>query len=116
IGQRKGLGVSLGRPAYITSVDTASGRIVLGTEDELLSSYLEATPGNYLTVPPESPFRAEVQVRYRSRPVGARVSQTGAGGVKVEMDQPQRAVAPGQSVVFYEGDVVIGGGIIQSAG
>jgi len=116
IGQRKGLGVSLGKPAYVTSVDTAAGRIVLGEGEDLLSSKLEASPVNFLTDPPAAPFRAEVQIRYRSRPVAATVIPDGPNGVKVKMDLPQRSVAPGQSVVFYDGGVVIGGGIIRSAG
>jgi tRNA-specific 2-thiouridylase len=115
IGQRKGLGVSLGKPAYITSVDTAAGRIVLGEGEDLLGAQLEAAPVNYLTEPPDGPFRAEVQIRYRSRPVAATVIPNGPNSVKVTMDQPQRAIAPGQSVVFYNGSVVIGGGVICSA-
>jgi len=116
IGQRKGLGVSLGRPVYVTRIDTASNVVVVGDDNELGSNLLEAEQVNFLADPPDSNFKAGVQIRYRHNPVPATVEHTGNYSVRVRFETPQRAVARGQSVVFYDNEVLLGGGVINGVG
>jgi tRNA-specific 2-thiouridylase len=115
IGQRKGLGISLGRPAYVVRIDTASNEIEVGWGDDLSSTSLTASRINALSDLPAEPFRAGVQIRYRHTPVGGLVTPDGDGSLRVAMDEPQRAVTRGQSVVFYDGDHVLGGAVITGA-
>jgi tRNA-uridine 2-sulfurtransferase len=116
IGQRKGLGVALGRPVYVTRIDTEHNVIVVGDVQELNSGWLIAGDVNILADIPEDRFRSSVQIRYRQRPVMAEVERTGKNTVRVELEQPQRSVARGQSVVFYDGDLVLGGAVISDCG
>lgn len=114
IGQRKGLGVSLGRPVYITRIDTENNVVEVGEGEELESIRFSASQVNYLADPEEGDsFRAGIQIRYRHKPVMGTVRRTGRYEVDVKLDIPQRAVTRGQSVVFYDGDTVLGGGVIS---
>lgn len=113
IGQRKGLGLSFGKPMYVTKIDAASGDITLGPEGSQYSPSAVVERVNW--IPWERPpqmLRAQVKVRYQAPPAPAQITPLPDGRALVEFDQPQRAVAPGQSAVFYDGDLVLGGGII----
>lgn len=114
IGQRKGLRVALGVPAYVSRIDAQSGDIFLCTDEaDLMTSHLYLEHVNWQSsVPPELPLRCSAQVRYRSRAVEATVSQD-ARGVRVDFAVPQRAVTPGQGCVFYDGTRMLGGGWIS---
>jgi len=116
IGQRKGLGVALGRPAYVSHIDEASGSVTLCVdESELLSNEAVVTGINYQIDGYEShEFECSVQIRYRSAPVKARVIPLGNSSVRVVFESPLRAVTPGQAAVFYNGNTVIGGGWMAS--
>jgi tRNA-specific 2-thiouridylase len=114
VGQRRGLGLSLGRPVYVVDIDRSFNRLVVGTERDLLHRHLWAHRLNWLSVPP--PRRAvscEVQIRYNHPAAQARLSVVSTDDVHVEFDHPQRAITPGQSAVFYDRDVVLGGGVIR---
>jgi tRNA-specific 2-thiouridylase len=114
VGQRKGLGVSVGHPLYVLSLDRANGRVVVGEGDELLSSTCEVRDVNWISVAAlEGPVRAEVKIRNRHAAAQATVERAESPNrVRVTFDDPQRAITPGQGAVFYVGDVVLGGGWI----
>ena len=116
IGQRRGLGIAAGKPIYITQLDTASNRVTVGDNDALLASSLVADRLNFLVDPPADSFRAHVKIRYLHRATAGTVERIDADSLRVAFDQPQRAVTPGQAVVFYDGDVVLGGGWIDRVG
>lgn len=116
IGQRKGLGIAIGLPVYVTRIDPERNTLRVGGWDDLLGSELMARDVHWIAVEePIEPIRAEVQIRYRHVPAPALVSPEDHGTVRVCFDLPQRAIAPGQSVVFYQGDTVLGGGVIECA-
>lgn len=111
IGQRRGLGVALGSPAYVIEILPESGTVVLGTRDECASSVFTTEPVNLIgfDAGPGDEFRAEVQVRYHHRAAPATIRVDPGGGARVEFDEPQHAVAPGQGAAFYRGDRLLGG-------
>ncbi len=110
IGQRKGTGVALGKPAYVKSISPAG--IVLATDEtHLLSKTLKAVFCNFLKETP-SEFRAMIRTRYRSHEIPGTVRKLGNGVCEVVFDSPVRAAAPGQAAVFYDSDRVLGGGWI----
>ena len=114
IGQRKGLGIALGEPMYVKSKNAADNTVVLCRNDALFSQSLDLDRINLIALDAlDAPIRAEVKIRYAHTPAPATVTQTSKGTLHVEFDVPQRAIAPGQSAVIYDGDTVIGGGIIQ---
>ena len=114
IGQRKGLGIALGEPMYVKSKNAADNTVVLCRNDALFSQSLDLDRINLIALDAlDAPIRAEVKIRYAHTPTPATVTQTSKGSLHVEFDVPQRAIAPGQSAVIYDGDTVIGGGIIQ---
>ncbi len=119
IGQRRGLGVALGRRAYVLAIDAERGEVVVGSdESELLADGFDALDVRWLAgYGTQGPVKCDVQIRYRHRPVPAAVETSGDGPsrVRVLFDKPQRAVTPGQAAVFYDGDHVIGGGWIDRA-
>ena len=113
IGQRKGLGISAPEPLFVVGIDATAGTVVVGTRPELLRNALRATRVNWIAgAPPERPVRAEVQIRYHHAAAAATVEPIGRDGATVVFDAPQSAVTPGQAVVFYGGDEVVGGGWI----
>jgi tRNA-specific 2-thiouridylase len=115
IGQRRGLGVSTGDRAYVVEVDRAHNRVVVGPGELLARRGLIAERVSWVAgEPPAGPFESDVRVRYRGDEVAAVVDPRGDRTV-VEFRTPQRAIAPGQSVVFYRGDEVLGGGRIGEA-
>lgn len=113
IGQRKGIG-AFGGKRYVTDIDPELNVITIGAEEDLFSRHLLADKISWVDAPPAPEFRADVKVRYKSPPAPATVRIHG-DGVEVEFDRPLRAITPGQAAVFYDGDRVIGGGIIYSS-
>ena len=114
IGQRKGLGVALGARRYVVEIDPADRRVVIGSREDLLRRTLEADRMNWLVESPDEPFECEAKIRYLHQAAAATVTPKVDGEVHVEFAERQSAITPGQAVVFYEGDRVLGGGIIQS--
>lgn len=119
VGQRRGLKISGKRPLYVVRIDSLSNEVIVGEEGDLLAKGLWATEVSFI------PFdrlcdekRALVKIRYNHRPTPARLVPRGEGVVEVRFDQPQRAIAPGQAAVFYDGgreEIVMGGGTIAKA-
>lgn len=115
VGQRRGLGITAERPLYVTQV-AAGNTIVAGGEEELYADGLETEDLNWLVDPPGGPVRLFAQIRYRSPAAAAELVPGSSRTARVRFDGPQRAIAPGQSVVLYDGDRLLGGGTIASAG
>lgn len=118
IGQRRGLDLAMGRPMFVVALDARRNRVVVGPEDTL--STREAMLRDVLWpregAPADgSPWEGEVQLRSRHRAASARVFPLSAGAARVEFREAQRAVTPGQSAVFYRGDILVGGGIVADA-
>ena len=114
VGQRKGLGLALPQPMYVCSKDVTENRVVLGLDRDLFSRTLTASDLNWISIdPPSSPIRVKARIRYKQPEQWATVERIDADTVRVEFDEPQRAIARGQAVVFYDGDIVVGGGTIQ---
>ena len=117
VGQRKGLGVALGTPHYVVKINRDSHQVVLGSHDELGKTSLQADRTNWLITPePEQSFRCQAQIRYNSAPQDATASISEMDGeqiLQVTFDQSVHGIAPGQAVVCYDGDMVIGGGWIR---
>ena len=113
VGQRKGLGIALGQPAFVASKNVTENTVTLTTDAELYATELTARNVNFLCSEPIDSRRITAKIRYRHTPSPATLTKLGEDRVKVVFDEPQRAIAPGQSVVFYDGDVVLGGGIIE---
>ncbi len=113
IGQRKKLGISSARPLYVCSKDIINNRIVLGYEENLYRSSLDASAINLIPFDTiERPMKVKVKTRYRQNDLPAVVEQTGPDRLHIEFDSPAKAVCAGQAVVLYDDDVVIGGGTI----
>jgi tRNA-specific 2-thiouridylase len=113
IGQRHGLGIALGRPAFVTHIDGITGDICVSVDaDDLLCSDLTAEGVNWLVPPPTDPHSCLAQIRYRHAPRMATVQVLDEGRAEVHFSDPERGVAPGQAVVFYAADRVLGGGWI----
>lgn len=113
IGQRRGLGVAAGKPLYVRRKDVNANTVVLGENRELFSRRLTAKNINLIpTDRLDGTVRCRARVRYNMPEQPAAVTQTGPDEIEVVFDQPQRAIAPGQAVVLYDGDLVLGGGTI----
>ncbi|MCG8540366.1 MAG: tRNA 2-thiouridine(34) synthase MnmA [Clostridia bacterium] len=117
IGQRKGLGISLGRPAYVVDIRPEKNQVVLGENKDVFSDRLIAQDINFLPFDRlEHPINIEAKIRYSAKPAQAIVYPIDENTVGLEFDTPQRAITPGQAVVFYDGDTLIGGGTIVKSG
>ena len=115
IGQREGLGIALGRPVYVNRIDPVLNRVHVGPEAFLLSRGLEASGLNLLAGNfSKETIEASVRIRYNQNDIRAQVSFLEDGHIRVRFDAPQKAVAPGQSVVIYDGDRVLGGAVIDA--
>lgn len=114
IGQRKGLGISLGKRTYVVAINPKDNTVVLGDDDDVYSGHLTASDLNFISIPElKDEMRVTAKIRYSAKEAAALISPLDEGRVSVIFDEPQRAVTPGQSVVFYDGDTVVGGGIID---
>ena len=114
IGQRRGLGVYRPDPLYVTGIDRQNNRIEIGKEDKLYKSGLIARNVNMQKYSGcTSPMRANVRIRYKDSGGMATIQQSEDGRVRVLFDEKRRAITPGQSAVFYEGEDVVGGGVID---
>jgi tRNA-uridine 2-sulfurtransferase len=115
VGQRKGLGIATGEPLYVIATDPRSQRVTVGRNDELLRSSLTARAVNWVAIAGlQAPMRAAVKIRNKHAAAPATIYPTDeAARVEVRFDEPQRAVTPGQAAVFYDADLVLGGGWIE---
>ncbi len=115
IGQRKGLGIAVGEPVYVTEIDARQNRIKVGSNRDLAHNGLIAENLNWIAIEKlTGELEVEAKIRYNDSGALARIRPSGSDLVEVTFSEPQRAVTPGQSVVFYQDDVVIGGGVIQA--
>lgn len=115
IGQRRGLGIALGRPVFVTAVNTKTNTITIGEEKDLLSKFMSVKKITWTRgFPPSDVFRCVTRIRYRHPGAQSEVTVT-PKSADIVFDMPQRAITPGQSAVFYNGDMVLGGGIIDRA-
>ena len=116
VGQRKGLGLSTGTPMYVLRLDPADGRVVVGSRDQLEQRTLRASRVNWIAgEAPPGPFRATARIRHHHADAPATITPDGAASATVDFDDPQVAISPGQAVVFYDGEGVMGGGWIERA-
>jgi tRNA-uridine 2-sulfurtransferase len=117
IGQRKGLGVAYSEPLYVIALDAANNRVIVGDRTQGTKSECTVNRINWVSImEPGSPIRAEVQIRYRSSPVPVTVIPLENNRVKLVFDEPQFSITPGQAAVLYDGEKVLGGGIIERFG
>ena len=117
VGQRKGLGLSFPQPMYVCRIDPEENRVVLGEHRELFADRLIARDLNLIAVESiPKPVELFAKVRYRHREQPATVVQTGPDELEVRFHEPQRAITKGQAVVLYDGDIVVGGGVIARSG
>src|SRR5262249_46586922 len=113
VGQRRGLGLSTaGQPMYVLALKPADREVMVGPKTSLERTTLTASDVNWIVERPASPLRVTAQIRHRHQAAPATVTVTD-GGADVAFDTPQIAITPGQAVVFYDGDVVVGGGWID---
>lgn len=112
IGQRKGLGIAWSEPLYVTGIDTARNIVLVGEQQHVYAAGLQAEDVSWIGTPATEEFVSTCKIRYRHQPVGCRVRPLAGGACDVLFDQPQKAVTPGQALVFYRGDEVLGGGRI----
>ena len=116
VGQRKGLGIALGKPAFVLQVQPATRRVVLGDRDDLLAGGLHADDANWLVDPQSVPRRVSVQIRYNGEPHPARIEIDPSDSTRFQVifDNPESSVAPGQAAVVFDQTQVLGGGWITS--
>lgn len=114
IGQRKGLGIAYSEPLYVIGLDAVMNRVIVGTKQDAYQSDCTVQRVNWVSIaPPTAPIRAEVQIRYRAQPSPATVIPLGDDRVKIVFEDPQLSITPGQAAVWYDGEVLLGGGIIE---
>lgn len=114
IGQRKGLGIALGKPMFVVEIIPEKNLVVLGDEEEVFTRELIASKMNFITLEKlEEPIEVKAKIRYSAKEAAAKVILLDDDRVKVIFDEPQRAITPGQAVVFYQEDVLVGGGTIE---
>ena len=119
IGQRKGLGVALREPMYVVTKDMAANTVTLGPQEMLMASSCTVVDWNWVwpqRCPQDEPLACAVKTHYRQREQPAHLTALPDGRVRVDFDEPQRAMTPGQAAVAYVGDQVVGGGTIESTG
>lgn len=113
IGQREGLGIALGRPQYVLRIDAQRNRIIVGDDQLLRSTECMVSEVNWILPKPQRAVKAVVKIRHQHQGAQAAVRPLSGDRAAITFDEPQRAIAPGQSAVFYRGDLVLGGGIIE---
>ncbi|MCL2761099.1 MAG: tRNA 2-thiouridine(34) synthase MnmA [Desulfuromonadales bacterium] len=114
VGQRRGMGIAWEEPLYVLRIEPETNRVVVGIEQELLSSGLEASDCNWIVPLKGDSFEAECKIRYRHKPALCRVTILENNHCAVKFHKPEKGVTPGQAVVFYEGEKLLGGGWIDS--
>jgi len=114
VGQRAGLGSSTGERLYVTAIDAENNRVVVGSSELLYTSRLTITDVSYVDRGPAGPAPVKAKVRYRS-PEASAILHPGEDMAEIVFDKAQRAATPGQAAVFYDGERLIGGGIIEAA-
>ena len=115
LGQRKGLGVACARPVYVCAIDTVANTVTLGGPERLMARSLVARDWNWVAdAAPEVRLRAAAKVRYHQPDQPCVATPLPDGRVRLEFDDAQRAITPGQAAVLYDGDEVLGGGTIES--
>ena len=113
VGQRKGLGLSLGRPVFVLEIRPETNEVVVGSNEESMSRYVRADQVNFMTVEDlTEPKRVWAKIRYNHRGAWCTVEKTGEDEILCTFEEPQRAITPGQAVVLYDGEYVLGGGTI----
>src|ERR1700726_3058629 len=113
VGQRKGLGVATGLPVYVIQINGADKQVVVGGDEHLYSRTLHASRVNLISVDElHEPMRMSVKIRHRHEPAPGIIERTGDDEILATFDEPQRAITPGQAAVFYDGEIVVGGGWI----
>ncbi|MEJ7623524.1 MAG: tRNA 2-thiouridine(34) synthase MnmA [Pyrinomonadaceae bacterium] len=116
VGQRRGLGISNEKPLYVTQIEKARNQIIVGEDFDLDAIEFEAKGVNWIAFEtPEKTLRVGVRIRYRHEPAPATIYALPGAGAQIVFDEPQRAITPGQTTVFYNGDEVIGGGWITKS-
>ena len=114
VGQRRGLGIAYSEPLYVKRILVAENKVLLGRDEDLYESSCDVAEVNWIAgETPSGPVRCAVKIRYRQTEQPATVTPLEGGRAHVEFDRPQRAITPGQSAVFYDGDEVLGGGEIE---
>ena len=114
VGQRKGLGITVGRPMYVVALDRARNRLVVGEDSDLRATTCEVRDVNWIPFEsPNEPVEAQVRIRNRHEPADAQVESIDKTTARVTFREPQRAITPGQAAVFYSGERVLGGGWIR---
>jgi tRNA-specific 2-thiouridylase len=117
IGQRRGLGLTTSRPLYVIDLDPEADRVTVGEATDLEQDCLVASRVNFTDgEAPAGPLRASARIRHNHEPAAATVHALEDGRARVVFDEPQRAITPGQSCVWYEGERVVGGGVIERSG
>jgi tRNA-specific 2-thiouridylase len=116
IGQRKGIGIAAAHPLYVIGIDAGRNQVIVGDRSEAQHPDCTVQRVNWVSIaPPTTPIQAEVQIRYRSAPVGATIVPLDNNRARIVFDEPQFSVTPGQAAVWYDGDLLLGGGIIEIA-
>ena len=113
VGQRKGLGINQSRPLFVLGIDRDSRRVIVGHAEELMQDRVWASSVNYISgLVPQEIMKVDAKIRYKAQPAPATVIPHGSWS-EIKFDEPQRAITPGQAIVFYDDDEVIGGGFIE---
>ena len=113
IGQREGLGIALGKPQYVIGIDSSKNRVIVGDDQLLYKNILNVADVNWFIKVPSRQIKAGVKIRNQHKGSPAFIKPTGEQSVQIRFTQSQRAISPGQSAVFYRGDLVLGGGLIK---
>lgn len=115
IGQRKGLGIALGKPMYVVALRPETNEVVLGESEEIFTNTLYATDLNFMMIEDlKGCMKVKGKIRYSQIPASCTIRKIDEDTLECVFDEPQRAITPGQAVVFYDGEYVVGGGTIQS--
>ncbi|MGI9860124.1 tRNA 2-thiouridine(34) synthase MnmA [Moorella naiadis] len=115
IGQRKGLGLALGKPCFVVALDPQRNAVIVGDKEDLEQRVLYARNNNYIPwSEPPAEARVQAKIRYRAPEAAATLYPLPDGRTRLEFDEPQRAITPGQAVVYYQDDLVVGGGTIEN--
>ena len=115
IGQRKGLGLAMGRPVFVTDINPLTNEVVVGSEDDIFKTDLVCKDVNFIAFDTlDKPMELKAKIRYSAKPAEATISPLENGRIKVSFKEKQRAITKGQSVVFYLDDLIIGGGVIEN--